>query len=136
MGCKLINKIEKNGLLLGIVLYSNFHLREGIEFFTDENSEFQMGYMNRPKNYEVKPHVHCRQLRKIYQTSEVLIVKTGSICVSFFDYSGELVSTQELFAGDICMFLAGGHGVKFMEESDLIEIKQGPHNSSRDKEFI
>jgi hypothetical protein len=132
----LLEKIEKNELLLGLVLRSNFLMNEGIQFFTKETSEFQMGYMHRPASYEVKPHLHLQQSRHITKTSEVLIVKTGSIRVSFFDLNGELVLAKELFSGDVCMFLNGGHGVKFIEESEVIEIKQGPHIAERDKEFI
>ncbi|WP_162784568.1 hypothetical protein [Polynucleobacter necessarius] len=132
----MIKKIEKNNLLLGIVMQSSFRLKEGIEFITDENSEFQLGYMHRSRNYEVRPHFHIQKLRQISQTSEVLIVKTGSICVSFFDCGGDFVSSEELSDGDICMFVAGGHGVKFLEDSDLIEIKQGPHLPGHDKKFI
>ncbi len=35
----------------------------------------------------------------------------------------------ELIAGDIILLAGGGHGFTFLEDSEVIEIKQGPYIS-------
>jgi hypothetical protein len=128
--------IEQNGRVCGFILESKFSIDEGIEFFTDQSSEFQMGLMNRRQGYIVKPHKHPSSKRVVEHTSEVLIVRSGSIMVKFYGEGKATFYSERLSPGDICMFLSGGHGVEFLEDSEVLEIKQGPHLGVHDKTFI
>ena len=128
--------IEHNGSVYGMILRSDYQMSEGIKFFTKETSEFQMGFMNRACGYIVKPHLHISQQRAIKNTSEVLIVRRGSLKVTFYEDASTVLAIDILREGDICMFISGGHGVEFLEDSHVVEIKQGPHIEGRDKVFI
>ena len=38
-----------------------------------------------------------------------------------------------LHAGDVILLADGGHGFKMLEQSEIIEVKQGPYCGERDK---
>jgi hypothetical protein len=95
-------------------------IKPGIEFFTAPEDWIQIGGMKRPAGYVVRPHWHLRS------TKEVLFVKSGSVCVSGYTRLGGCYSSHYLFAGEMAT-LPQGHGLVFVEDSELFEVKQGPY---------
>ena len=71
---KEIEKICLGEKVLGIIIRQNFH-SDGIAFFTPNTFSQQLGYMNRPKEYIIAPHIHNLVERKVDLTQEVLIVR-------------------------------------------------------------
>jgi hypothetical protein len=45
-----------------------------------------------------------------------------------------LVATRELCAGDIMLMVGGGHGFRMLEDTVLLEVKQGPYTGVDEKE--
>jgi len=45
-----------------------------------------------------------------------------------------LVASRELGAGDLVVSLAGGHGFRMLEDTVLLEVKQGPYGGLAEKE--
>tara|TARA_B110000014_G_C19908001_1_gene469812 strand:- start:137 stop:532 length:396 start_codon:yes stop_codon:yes gene_type:complete len=131
----MLEYVKENSHTLAIIIRSNYK-SENIKFFTENNSNFQVGYMNRNTDYEVKPHYHTKQTRIINTTSEVLLIKNGKINVDFFDSNKKILEKKILNTGDIIVFLEGGHGVQFLEKTEIIEIKQGPYMEENDKNYI
>ena len=127
-----IEKITHNNSLLAIIIYSSFE-REGIIFFTDDDSPQQVGYMKREEGYEIQPHRHNLVKREVFQTQEVLLVKSGKIRVDLYDDSEIYVISKILSKGDIILLASGGHGFKMIVDSEIVEIKQGPYLGERDK---
>ena len=118
--------------LLAIIIKSNFK-GEQIKFFTPDNFSQQLGYMNRPKGYVIPPHRHNIIHREVIHTQEVLIIKSGSVRVDFYDNDQVYIESRLLFKGDIILLAAGGHGFEMIEQSEIIEVKQGPYVGERDK---
>ena len=127
-----IEKIEKNELLLAIILRSNFN-REGIHFFSPDNFSQQLGYMNRPKNYIIPPHIHNLVSREVHYTKEVLFIKSGKVRVDFYDDQKIYIESKILYTGDVILLAFGGHGFEMIEPTELIEVKQGPYIGEGDK---
>ena len=125
-------KIKHNKLLLAIIIGKGFK-QEGIEFFTDDDSSQQLGYMNRPKDYVIPPHRHNLVKRDVHLTQEVLFIKSGKVRVDFFDNNQQYIKSSILFAGDVILLADGGHGFKMLEQSEIIEVKQGPYCGEQDK---
>jgi hypothetical protein len=125
---EIINKKE----LLAIIIKSNFE-GEQIKFFTPDNFSQQLGYMNRPKGYVIPPHRHNIVHREVFHTQEVLFIKSGSVRVDFYDNNQVYIESRLLFKGDIILLAAGGHGFEMIEQSEIIEVKQGPYVGERDK---
>ena len=89
--------------------------------------------MNRPKGYKVDPHVHNVVPRNIELTQEVLFIKSGRVRVDFYDQKHAYLESRELGAGDVILLAHGGHGFTMLEASEMIEVKQGPYASDKDK---
>ena len=128
----MIEKISYQNLPLAIIIRNNYK-KEGIEFFTNDNDSQQLGYMNRPKDYIIPPHRHNLVKRDVHLTQEVLFIKSGKVRVDFFNNEQQYVKSSVLHPGDVILLSDGGHGFKMLEQSEMIEVKQGPYCGERDK---
>jgi mannose-6-phosphate isomerase-like protein (cupin superfamily) len=106
---------------------------DGIEFFTRDEDTLQLGYMRREKGYLIQPHVHRPARREIDYTNEVLVVRSGRVKVKFYDDDQVLSKEIELNTGDIILLMQSGHGFEMLEDSEMVEIKQGPYVGEADK---
>ena len=129
----MVKKIFNNNVVLAIILRSN-ESTNSIEFFTPDDYSQQLGLMKRPKGYEIPPHVHKPVPREITHTQEVLFVRKGSMHVDFYDDEKRYLSSEILSTGDCILLASGGHGFRMKEETEIIEIKQGPYAGEKDKE--
>ena len=125
-------RIELNGRILGIIIRANYH-KEGISFFTPDDFSQQLGYMNRPTDYIIAPHVHNLVERRVELTQEVLIVRSGKVRVDFYDDNRNYIESRIIQTGDVCLLAHGGHGFKILEQAEMIEVKQGPYCGEMDK---
>lgn len=127
-----LERIEYNGQLLGVIIRTEFK-KDGIAFFTPDDFSQQLGYMNRPKDYVIAPHVHNLVERKVDLTQEVLFVKSGKVRVDFYDNDKNYLESRILVKGDIVLLAHGGHGFKMIEPTEMVEVKQGPYCGEMDK---
>jgi hypothetical protein len=108
---------------------------QGMQFVTDHDSSLQVGCAFYKSGHEVPPHTHYPKIRKIYFTQEVLMVRKGKILVSVYltqgDRDGSCPKQIVLNEGDIIIFHGGGHGLVALEDSDVVEVKQGPYAGNR-----
>ena len=125
-------KIELEGEIIGIIIRSNF-TKNGIEFFTPNNFSQQLGYMKRGKDYHIEPHIHNSISREVMLTQEVLFIKSGKVRVDFYSNHQEYYESRVLNSGDIILLANSGHGIVTLEESEIIEVKQGPYLEADDK---
>lgn len=128
----MLEKIIHNSLTLSIIIRKDYQ-KQGIEFFTNDNDSQQLGYMNRPKDYVIPPHRHNLVKRDVHLTQEVLFIKSGKVRVDFFDNEQHYIKSTILLPGDVILLSDGGHGFKMLEESEMIEVKQGPYCGEMDK---
>ncbi len=128
----MLEIIKINQKILAIILKDNYK-SEGISFFTPNDFSQQLGYMNRPKGYEIDPHLHNRVQRNIEYTNEVLFIKSGKVRVDFYDENKDYLKSRILNKGDVILLVQGGHGFEMLEQSEMIEIKQGPYVDDNDK---
>jgi quercetin dioxygenase-like cupin family protein len=128
----MIEEIKKDNLVLSIIIRASYK-SDGIEFFTPGDFSQQLGYMNRKKGYSIAPHRHNLIERKVTLTQEVLYVKSGKVRVDFYDDAQHYLESRIVHKGDVILLAAGGHGFEMLEDSEMIEIKQGPYCGERDK---
>lgn len=103
-------------------------------FLTPPEFNFQLGFVVYPQDGEIVRHVHRPLERHIVGTSEVLIVRKGRCMIDIYDDDHRLVATRELRTGDVMLMVGGGHGFRMLEETILLEIKQGPYTGLEEKE--
>lgn len=128
----MVELIRHQEILLAIILSSDFS-KPGIHFFTPDDFSQQLAYMNRPKGYAIDPHVHNPVSRHVELTQEVLFIKSGKVRVDFYDQDKTYFESRVLNAGDVILLAQGGHGFTMLEESEIIEVKQGPYAGDKDK---
>jgi hypothetical protein len=54
-------------------------------------------------------------------------MRKGRVRVDFYREDESYVDSREIFTGDVILLSTGGHGFEMLEESELIEVKQGPY---------
>lgn len=119
--------IRYKGKTLGMV-FRNYLTVRGIQFFTDDMNPFQVGIHGREKGVVLKPHIHQISSPLIIdKIQEILLVQLGRIRVTFYTDKGEKVKAVILKDGDAVLFTDGGHGVDFLTEAKIFEVKQGPY---------
>ena len=128
----MIDIIKKNDAILSVIIRENYR-SEGIEFFTPLDFSQQLGYMNRKKGYAIPPHRHNLVERKVTLTQEVLYIKSGKVRVDFYDDDQIYIESRVLNKGDVILLATGGHGFEMLEDSEMIEVKQGPYCGEEDK---
>ena len=128
----MIEKIINNEKLLSIIIRAEYK-SDGIEFFTPDDFSQQLAYMHRKKNYAISPHIHNAVQRDVQFTQEVLIIKNGKVRVDYYDEKKKYLESRILNKGDVVLLAYGGHGFEMIEDSEIIEVKQGPYLDKVDK---
>lgn len=128
----MIEYIKNNENLLAIIVRNNYK-QEGLKFFTSETNTQQIGCVGHPKGTVCQAHIHNKIKREVYYTSETLIIKEGKVRADIYDNEKNYLESKILEKGDVILFVDGGHGFIFMEDTQMVEIKQGPYLSVNDK---
>jgi len=129
----MIKEIIYKKKLYALIIKKSFRKKKGISFFTKNDSNQQIGYMKHSKNHLIKPHLHLKRLTKIFITSEVIILQKGKLRIDFYDNKKKYLFSIYVNKNEIIMLVHGGHGFKIIKDVEMLEIKQGPYVSSKDK---
>ena len=129
----MVEKILEKEILYAIIIRSTYS-EDGIKFFSEQHYSQQLGYMKRPAGYIIEPHRHNIIPREVLYTQETLFIRKGKIKVDFYNDKNEKIKSTELFKDDVILLINGGHGFQILEESEIIEVKQGPYIGLLDKE--
>ncbi len=98
------------------------------EFFTPGDYSQQLGIIKYSKGGKIKPHFHNKVVREVHYTQEVLVIRKGKVQVDLFDHQLKYIVSIILTEGDVILLASGGHGFQMLEDSEMLEIKQGPYN--------
>lgn len=120
-----IIRITSKNKLLAVIIKAKFK-QDGLKFFVPNEYPQQLGYMKRLKGYVIASHVHKPALRRIKLTQEVLFIRSGKIRIDFYNEKKHYVGSRVVKQGDVVFLAFGGHGFEFMEDAEMIEVKQGP----------
>lgn len=128
----MIEFIKHHQILVSIIIRRNYK-KPGVSFFTPNEFSQQLGYMNHPAGKIILPHIHNEVSRIVKYTQEVLFIKKGKLRVDFYDDQQIYLESRILETGDVILLAAGGHGFEILEETEIIEVKQGPYAGENDK---
>lgn len=112
---------------IAIIIPAEFE-KDGIEFFTPADFSQQLAYMKRPAGYVIDPHIHNKVKRSVHYTLETLFIRKGKVKIDFFTREKKYLESVVLKTGDVVLLAAGGHGFTMLEETEMIEVKQGPYS--------
>lgn len=110
-------------------------------WITPPELELQLGRLAARAGDELKRHAHRPVERRLERTAEVVVVQRGRCLPDLYSPDcdspdRELVATRELAAGDAVLLVAGGHGFRMLEDTVLVDVKQGPYAGADDKDFF
>lgn len=127
-------EVHHEGKLMAIILSKDYS-NEKTTFFSQPEFSQQLGYIVYGKGGVIKAHFHKEAHRKITYTQEVLFIRKGKLTINFYTTGKKFITSRELSAGDIIFLCSGGHGFKMTEDTEIIEVKQGPYSGhDSDKE--
>jgi hypothetical protein len=132
-GTDLVEKIFSGDQCLAYIIKASF-LPERTTFLTPPEYKQQVGYVVYPAGGQIQRHVHRPLERHLVGTSEVLLVRQGCCEVDFYNDDRQLVATRELREGDLMLMVGGGHGFRMLDDTVLLEVKQGPYTGIDEKE--
>ena len=122
----IIETIEYKNERLAYIIRKSIKV-DGKKFFGSPDDFLQVGYMSLKKDDTLRPHIHKQQKKIITKNQEVLYIVAGKMKVNFYNKISQKINETILNNGDLIMLLAGGHGFEFLEDTKMIEIKQGPY---------
>lgn len=128
----MIDRIYHKEQLLAIVIRSKYS-EPGINFFTPDEFSQQLAFMKHPSGKVIQPHVHNSVQREVHFTKETLFIRKGKLRVDFYSDNRVYLGSHILETGDVILLSEGGHGFEMIEETEMIEIKQGPYAGESDK---
>jgi len=136
MNAKAYEEIKHEGKLISIIVRSGY-TSDGITFFSPRDFSQQLGYLSHKEGSVIKPHIHKRIERNVTLTQEVLFIRKGRILANLYSEDKKHLASRELSAGDVILLCSGGHGLKILEDTEMIEVKQGPYSGKgNDKEVF
>ena len=132
----MVEKVESGGRVLALILRGELG-REGAFFYTPPENSIQLGIIQHKQGTEVRPHVHKDVSRLVQGVQEVLHIEYGVVEVDVYAGDGTKVWNTKLSDGDTILFIDGGHGLKVMSDTRILEVKQGPYlGASEDKSWL
>lgn len=128
--------IEHAGQVVAVVLRDAL-ASPGVNFYSPEDFPFQMGVLVHAKATRIRPHLHTHNERTIHTCQEMLHVVRGRVQVDLYNDDGEYLDVVELSAGDTILLASGGHGLHILEDTKIVEVKQGPYlGVEKEKTFL
>lgn len=129
----MIETIKDNDMnTLAIVVRASYD-KPGITFVTPDDYSQQLAYMHHPKGHVILPHIHNIVKREILYTKEALIIRKGKVRCDFYSNDKEYLKSTIIETGDVLLLVEGGHGFECLEETEMLEVKQGPYAGENDK---
>jgi hypothetical protein len=129
----VFERIPAEGPLLAL-LFSGTADPAETTFATPPELSLQVGFVVYPEGGEIARHDHRPLERRIVGTPEVIVVRSGRCEIDLYDHERRHVTTRELGAGDVLLVAGGGHGFRMLEDTVLLEVKQGPYTGLDEKE--
>lgn len=125
-------RAKRNETTLALIVRANY-IAPGISFVTENESVLQIGVLCWPPGHVIDSHSHNPLERSIDSTQEVLFIRSGLVRLDLYDEDQTYVCSRELATGDVVFLCGGGHGLEILEQSDIIEVKQGPYLGEHEK---
>lgn len=128
-----IEEIKHNQEILAIFI-SEKHVQPGVKFFTPDANSLQAGRHSYPKGKIINPHRHhAVKIERTATMQEVIYVTRGQLKVIIYTNESKKLTEKVLSKGDMVVLISGGHGFEMLEDTDFIEIKEGPYNPESKK---
>lgn len=123
-----MEKFYSQDTLVGIKV-SNFS--SGTNPVTDNGEALQIITLKHAMGTIIKIHAHKPQQRITQKLQECLIVKKGKVKIELYRHNKLHVADIILNTGELFILLDGIWAVQFLEDSEIIETKNGPYKDDK-----
>jgi cupin fold WbuC family metalloprotein len=123
-----MDKILYKNELLGIRIK---RLGQGSVAVTDSDGALQLLTLKNKKGHIVAPHAHTPVERVTLRLQECIVVLKGKVRVDLYASGKKVVKRVQLKSGESFITISGGHSIIFLEDSEIIETKNGPFAKDR-----
>lgn len=131
-----IQRIIYDGVVYAILVRASLP-QKGYNFVTEDQESLQVGVNHYAAGDEAKPHFHLPVDRALKDTLEVLHIDSGACQLNLYDQDKNLFYDIRLGTGDTVILIEGGHSLDFIEQTRVLEVKQGPYlGPEKDKVFF
>lgn len=119
--------VSSDNQVIAHVFYHNIRA-EGVKFLTPDTYTLQLGLIEHKAGKIIRDHIHRQDIKyKVDTTQEFLYIESGKVLIKLFNLKWEEIEQLVLTKGDFILFVGGGHGLEIIDNSRIIEIKQGPY---------
>jgi cupin fold WbuC family metalloprotein len=101
-------------------------VKNGTTPITNSKEPLQLIAHKHSKNTYIKGHVHSPKKRTTKKLQECISVIKGKIKVRLFSSNKKFLKNVYLSAGQVILLIDGGWSVEALENSEFVEIKNGP----------
>lgn len=133
MAMPSIEHVRAGDQLIAIIVSSG-HNPNATEFITSPELNLQVGFVRYSAGGCIQPHSHLPLERNTVGTNEILLVRSGKVLVSLRDDQRRVVAERTLEEGDLLLMVSGGHGFEMVDDTVMLEVKQGPYLGVAEKE--
>jgi len=128
-----IENINYKDEILATVMYAR-QITPGVHFYVENEQSLQVGKQRRENGEIIEPHRHIPvKVSREETLQEVLYIEKGKVKITFYTDQWKEIDSRILNKGDMILLIKGGHGFEMLEETEMIEIKQGPYGSEATK---
>lgn len=98
---------------------------------TDGSQPLQLVTLRHKKGSYLKAHIHSPKKRTTASLQECIIVKRGKIKVDLYTMEKKYFKSLYLKQGQALLLVKGGYGIHLSEDSELMELKNGPFTEDK-----
>jgi hypothetical protein len=124
---------DEEGNSLALIVRRSWWPRS-TQFVTPPEFRQQVGFIVYKEGQAIDSHIHVPIERHLVGTSETIVVRKGKARVSFYRRDKSFITSRVIWSGDFVLLADGGHGFEFLEDTILLEVKQGPYTTAVEKE--
>lgn len=121
-----LKKITYRGKLYAV--YCNLNeTKDGLSFISEDKDFIQVGLWKYDAKKILPAHFHHEYIREATRTCESIYVIKGKIKCNLYTKSGKYINSFVLNQNEIALQLYGAHEYEILEESIVLENKNGPY---------
>ena len=114
--------------LLAILVRASASSDDKYNFLTDNSAPLQLGMNFYRAGDTIPGHFHLSREIRLDQIQEVIVIGHGKTKLTLYDRERQKLTDTVLGTGDIVLLASGGHGFEILEDTKIVEVKQGPYD--------
>jgi hypothetical protein len=131
-----MEQITYKGEVIAVIVRAKHHV-DNVEFLSQEDDPLQVGLLRRHAKQSAAAHRRSYKPQTVSVMQQVIYVIQGELRLTLYDEKTELAILElNMSDGDIALLKKHAHGVDFLAETLILEVKQGPYPGVKDAKIL